>query len=54
MVENSDGDYVQAGTSVREFLINNKELRRRLGLADRSSYPPGKRLLNYSKITLSN
>jgi len=45
--KNGNGDYIQAGTKVRNFLSNNKELRRRLGLADRSSSPPGKFLLNY-------
>jgi hypothetical protein len=51
--KNSAGEYVQAGAKVRDFLIINKELRRRLGLADRSSSPPGEQPLTYCEISFS-
>lgn len=41
--KDSNGNYVQAGPQVRNFLIHNKELRRQLGLTDGSTSPPGEK-----------
>lgn len=46
--KDSSGEYKQAGSQIRKFLINNKELRRRLGLNEIEAPTPGEPELSYS------